>query len=123
MNHLVALWTTALPVVAAAEKSAPPKRPQTMFPSLIFILVMFFILYFLMIRPQRKRQRERLDMLGALRKGDRVITRGGIHGLITLVRDHDVVLKVDDNVKLTVSKAGIARLVSPEGEGAEDNKS
>ena len=89
---------------------------------LIFMVPMFVILYLLMIRPQRKRQRERLEMLQALKKGDKIITRGGIHGVITLVRDHDVVVKVDDNVKLTVSKAGVARVVEKAGEKPEKDK-
>ncbi len=55
--------------------------------------------------------------------GDKVITRGGVHGVVTLVRDREVVVKVDDNCKLTVSRSAVAGVVSPgEGEGGKDEK-
>lgn len=109
-------------VVLAEEapgESAPASDGNPLLRMLIFMVPMFVILYLLMIRPQRKRQRERLEMLGSLKKGDKVITRGGIHGVVTLVRESDVVLKVDENVKLTVSKAGVARVVERAGEKAD----
>jgi preprotein translocase subunit YajC len=84
---------------------------------------MFAVLYFLMIRPQRKRQREHMDMISNLKKGDRVITRGGIHGLVTLVRDNTLKLRVADNCEIILSKSAVAAVVSPgEGEGGKDDK-
>ena len=106
------LWASIVPLAAAAPKKAPSGSP--MMQSLLFIFVMFFILYFLMIRPQRKRQRERVEMLEAIKKGDHVVTTGGIKGVVTLVRDREVVVKVDDNVKLTLVKSGVARVAEPE---------
>lgn len=114
MTHLLMMaWMHLAPLAAAAPKptdSKPSGNPLTQ--SLLFIFVMFFILYFLMIRPQRKRQRERTGMLLALAKGDHVITTGGIRGVITLVRDHEVVVMVDDNTKLTLLKSGIGRVLA-----------
>jgi len=110
---LATVWTSLFPLAAEPAKKAPPGNP--MMQSLLFIFVMFFILYFLMIRPQRKRQRERVEMLEALNKGDHVVTTGGIRGVITLVRDREIVVKVDDNVKLTLVKSGIARVEPPQG--------
>ena len=82
---------------------------------LLFIGLMFFIMYFLMIRPQRRRQTARMEMLGALRKNDRVVTTGGVIGRITHVRDREVVVKVkDSDVKLTFSKSGIAHCLTAE---------
>jgi len=123
MNHFIALMSKLLPLgeSAPAEGPAPPEGNPLM-RMLIFMVPMFLILYLLMIRPQRKRQRERLEMLQALKKGDKIITRGGIHGVVTLVRDHDVVIKVDDNVKLTLSKAGVARVVERAGEKPDKDK-
>jgi preprotein translocase subunit YajC len=66
------------------------------------------IFYFLIIRPQNKKQKDTQRMLDALKKGDRVITIGGIHGLIQTVRDHSVILKVDDNVKLEFNRSAIS---------------
>jgi preprotein translocase subunit YajC len=113
--YLTMAWVYLGPLAAEAPtKKTTSGSPMTQ--SLIFIFVMFFILYFLMIRPQRKRQRERANMLGALSKGNHVVTTGGIRGVITLVRDHEVVVKVDDNVKLTLVKSGIARVLSDKGD-------
>jgi len=118
MNPLAPLWMGMLPLAKAAPAQPPAGNP--LLQSLLFIGVMFAILYFLMIRPQRKRQREHLDMMAALKKGDKVVTRGGIYGIITLVRDKTVKLKVDDHCELTVSKPAIAAILSaadePEGE-------
>ncbi|HPD16029.1 MAG TPA: preprotein translocase subunit YajC [Planctomycetota bacterium] len=110
MNPFPTLWP-ALPIVSQAAPQPPGGNP--LMQSLLFIGVMFAILYFLMIRPQRKRQREHMDMLAALRKGDKVITRGGIHGVVTLVRDREVKVKVDSNCELTLSKSAIAGVVTP----------
>jgi preprotein translocase subunit YajC len=76
-----------------------------------FILIML-IIYFLMIRPQTKRQKEKQAMLEALKKGDRVVTIGGIHGVIAGFREKGkvVVLKVNKNTDLTVNRTAIAGL-------------
>ncbi|MDR2177971.1 MAG: preprotein translocase subunit YajC [Treponema sp.] len=66
------------------------------------------IFYFLIIRPQNKKQKETQRMLDSLKKGDRVVTIGGIHGVIQTVRDHSVILKVDDNVKLEFNRSAIS---------------
>jgi len=123
MSYLIASWVQRVVLAAAPAKKAPPSRPGSpLMHSLMFIGLMFFVLYFLMIRPQRKRQRQRMEMLEAVRKGDRVITTGGIHGTITLVRDREVVVKVDDNVKLTLSRNGIAQIIPRETEDAKRDK-
>ncbi len=113
--YLTMAWLQLAPLAAeapAGKKSAGNPMMQ----SLLFIAVMFFILYFLMIRPQRKRQKERTTMLSAVSKGDHVVTTGGIRGVVTLVRDHEVVVKVDDNTKLTLVKSGIARILADKGD-------
>ena len=74
-----------------------------------FILIMV-IIYFLMIRPQAKRQKEKTKMLGAIKKGDRIVTIGGIHGTVTGLKNEGKVLlvKVDKNTSLTVAKSAVA---------------
>ncbi len=78
----------------------------SMFP---FILI-FVIFYFLLIAPQRKQQKETDRMLAALKRGDRVVTGGGIHGTIVDLKDVDkaVVLEVAPNVRLTMNRSAIA---------------
>jgi len=66
------------------------------------------IFYFLIIRPQNKKQKETKKMLEALKKGDRVVTIGGIHGVIQNVRDSTVVVKVDDGIKIEFSRSAVS---------------
>lgn len=75
---------------------------------LITIALIIAVFYFLLIRPQKKAQDDHKKMLAALKKNDEVITAGGIHGTIANVKDHTVTLKVDDNVKIEVSKSSIS---------------
>lgn len=76
-----------------------------------FILIMF-IIYFLMIRPQNKRQKEKQIMRDNLNKGDKVITMGGIHGIVSGFKEKGavIVIKVDRNTNLNLSKTAIAGL-------------
>lgn len=79
--------------------------------SLVVILVVFFgVFYFLLIRPQRRRQREHMALLSSLKRGDRVITAGGIIGTIEDIDENEVVLVVEDG-KLRVSKTSIVEKV------------
>ncbi len=72
-------------------------------------LLIIVIMYYLMIRPQAKRQKEKQKMLEALKKGDNVVTLGGIHGKVVGFTDDNkvVIVKVDDNVKLNIERSAI----------------
>ncbi len=72
---------------------------------LIFIFIIF---YFLLIRPQKAKDKEHQKMLQNLNKNDEVVTSGGIHGTVVNVKDKSVILRVDDNVKIEVEKNCIA---------------
>jgi preprotein translocase subunit YajC len=76
-----------------------------------FVLIIA-IFYFLIIRPQNKKQKETQRMLSALKKGDKVVTIGGVHGTIAAIKESSVVVKVDDNVKMEFSRSAIASVVS-----------
>ena len=82
--------------------------------SFLPIILMFVILYFLMIRPQMKRQKEHKAMVDALGKGDEVITAGGVLGRVTKVTDAYVTLEVADNTEVVVQKAAVTTLL-PKG--------
>ena len=71
-----------------------------------FILV-FVIFYFLLIRPQSQRQKKLQEMIANLKKGDRVVTSGGIHGEVVDIKDTSTVLKVADNVKIEFTKQSV----------------
>jgi preprotein translocase subunit YajC len=83
---------------------------------LLFFGAIFAIFYFLLIRPQQKQKRDREQMLRALKKGDRVLTTGGLYGTITAIDDAKVVLRVADQVKLEFDRSAIGRVVEPQGE-------
>jgi preprotein translocase subunit YajC len=78
------------------------------------------IFYLLIIRPQNKKQKETKRMLDALKKGDKVVTIGGVHGVIQTVRDHSIILKVDDNVKLEFNRSAISNVESVAKEEKSD---
>jgi preprotein translocase subunit YajC len=84
------------------------------FESLILILLMFAVLYFLMIRPQMKRAKEHKSLIEGLQKGDEVITSGGMLGRISKVSDNYVTLQVADNVEVQVQRPSV-QLVLPKG--------
>jgi len=75
-----------------------------------FILI-FVIIYLLMIRPQSKKQKELQRMIASLKKGDKVVTVGGIYGTIAGIKEKEgtLILKVDDNVKIEVAKSSVAK--------------
>lgn len=87
----------------------------------IWILVlMFVIFYFVLIRPQRKKQKELEAKIAALKSGDRIISAGGIHGMVARVKDRTVIVKVADNLKLEFEKSSITTTF-PKGDGKADD--
>lgn len=74
-------------------------------------LPLIVILYYMMFRPQMKRQKEQARLVAALKTGDRVVTASGIHGLISNVKDTTVIVKVADNVKLEMEKTAVTNVV------------
>jgi len=106
-------------------QAAPTASTTGSFGSLIVtVVLMIAIFYFFLIRPQNKKQKEMEKMLAALKKGDKVVTIGGIHGVVSSTKEKTVILKVDDNTKLEFSRSAIASVVNPEAEKkAEDAKS
>ncbi len=73
--------------------------------------LIILIFYFFIIRPQNKKQKETEKMLNALKKGDKVITVGGIHGVVSSTKEKTVIVKVDDNTKIEFSRNAIASVV------------
>jgi preprotein translocase subunit YajC len=82
--------------------------------SLILIVLMFAVLYFLMIRPQMKRAKEHKTLLEALQKGDEVVAAGGMLGRISKINENYVTLEIADNVEVQVQRPAV-QLVLPKG--------
>ncbi len=87
------------------------------FAALVPLLLMFAIFYFLLIRPQQKKQKKHRELLGSLKKGDMVVTTGGIHGRITGITETVVTLEIAEKVRVKVGRGFISGMVSKEPEG------
>ncbi len=98
-------------------ESATPQQPSLLmnFLPLIFIFVIF---YFLLIRPQQKKQKEHQKLINSLKTGDKVVTTAGIHGIITNVKENTVIIKVADNTKIEFDRAAVVT-VEKAAEGGE----
>jgi preprotein translocase subunit YajC len=84
--------------------------------NLLPIILFFVIFYFLLIRPQQKRQRAVQQMQANLKKGDKIITIGGLHGIIDSVDEDKVVIRAGDGTRLTYDRSAVREVV------AESNK-
>jgi len=98
-------------ISAAHAQDAPQADPFGFFLPMIVIFVAF---YFLLIRPQQKRQKEHAALVSALSVGDEVLTAGGILGKVTAVSDHYASLKIADDVEIKVQKSTVTNVV-PKG--------
>ena len=81
--------------------------------SLFPLVIMFVIFYFLLIRPQQKKSKEHRNMLSTLRKGDKIITNGGLYGEITGMTDATLTLEIAPKIRVKVSRGHIAGLAAP----------
>ena len=91
--------------------------------SLLPFAAIIAIFYFLIIRPQNKKQKETQKMLSTLKKGDKIVTIGGIHGTIQSVKESTVIVKVDDNIKLEFSRSAISTVqVAAKEEKSEEKE-
>ena len=82
----------------------------------MFFAAIFAVFYFLLIRPQQQQKRERERLLSAIKRGDKVVTTGGMHGTVTGLDETTVTLRVADQVKLTFDRAAVGRVVEAQGE-------
>jgi preprotein translocase subunit YajC len=96
--------------------AAPPDgaAPNPFF-QLVPFVVIFAVFYFLVFAPMRKKQKKQNEMLQGLKAGDKVVTNGGIHGVIVGVSDHIVQLRIADQVKIDVSKSAVVGLQGQDG--------
>ncbi|PLX07439.1 MAG: preprotein translocase subunit YajC [Marinilabiliales bacterium] len=84
-----------------------PQEGQSPYSSIIFLVLIVAVFYFFMIRPQVKRQKEAKQFREGLKKGDKVITTGGIYGRIVEVKDSYAFIEIDTNVKIKIDKAAL----------------
>ena len=98
-------------LLAQAASPAPASNPLVSFVPIIFI---FIIMYFVLFRPQIRRQKEQAKLVSSVKTGDRIVTASGIHGLISNVKDSTVIVKIADNVKIEMEKSAITNVLKVE---------
>lgn len=96
-----------------AQGSSPPGG-EALWAYIFPMLMVFMIMYFIWLRPQKRKEDERRRLLDSLKKNDRVVTVGGIYGTVVSTKEDEVVLKVDDekNVKMRFTRSAISKIVS-----------
>ena len=117
--NLLILAQEAAPALPSSAEGAPASGGVGMFVPMILIMVMF---YFILIRPQRKQQKAQEKMRKSLGKGDKVVSIGGIHGLVTGMTDKTVSVKVSDGISLKFDRSAIAS-VDPKGRKEQEASS
>ena len=114
-NHSFAPTETTKTDIVVQEglntNQAPPQSGG-MTGTLLMLGILFGFMYLAVIRPERKRQKERSKFQSELAKGDRVVTAGGIHGTIAALDEHTITIKVSDNVRIKLDRVAISRQAS-----------
>jgi preprotein translocase subunit YajC len=93
------------------------------FASLIPIILMFVIFYFLLIRPQQKKAKEHREMIGQLKKGDRIVTSGGLHGRITGVDNTTMTVEIADKVRVKIARGNVSQVLTSSSQPQNAKKS
>jgi len=84
---------------------------------LVLWIAIFAVFYFMLIRPQQLQQRRHREMLGRLKKGDRVLTRGGLYGVVLEVKDNNLMLELAQNVRVRAERSAVQSVVNKGGAG------
>ncbi|MDX8401285.1 MAG: preprotein translocase subunit YajC [Mariprofundaceae bacterium] len=100
----------AMLAAPGAALAAEPADPAGGFAQLVPLILIMVIFYFLLIRPQQKRLKQHRAMVESLKKGDRIITNGGIHGTITDVKDDFLKVEIADGVRIRLKRDAVASL-------------
>ena len=107
---------------AAASGASPAGTGGSLVSLALTVVAMIAIFYFFLIRPQKKQENETKKMLAALKKGDKIVTIGGIYGTVSSVKENSVVVKVDDNAKIEFTKSAISKVINETTEKAAETK-
>lgn len=95
----------------------PPAQAANPIVNLFPLILIFIIFYFLLIRPQKTKEKQHQKMLSNLGKNEDVVTTGGIHGTIVNVKEKTVTLRIDENVKIEIEKNCVAYIKKPQSNG------
>lgn len=112
-----------LPLLSAFGGGSEAAGPAGLLTSFLPFILIIGIFYFLIIRPQNKKKKETEQMLSNLKKGDKIVTIGGLHGTVQSVKDTTVIIKADDNVKLEFLRSAVSNVVTVSKEEKIEDKS
>ena len=107
-----------IPLLQAAQ----PAGQGNMLMSVVPFILIIAIFYFFIIRPQNKKQKETEKMINALKKGDKIVTIGGIHGTVTSTKEKTVIVKVDSNAQIEFSRSAISAVIAGTDKSASSKK-
>jgi len=109
---LLGIWLISAVFIVFSSGCVPQTVPEGEggfdWTIILFLILMFVIVYFLIIRPHRKRQKEHEELMTELRRGDRVITTGGIYGQIESLSEDSVILRIEEGATMRVARGSIA---------------
>lgn len=113
---------TLASILTFMQPSAGSDPGGSMFSTLIMFALIIGIFYFMILRPQQKKQKERQKLLEAIKKGDKIVTAGGLYGTIAGLDDKTVLIQVADNVKMKFERSAIASVVNEAAVETKDTK-
>jgi preprotein translocase subunit YajC len=99
-------------LIAMAPQGGSGAGGGSMVSTFVMFGAIFLIFYFMIIRPQQKRAKEREKLLSSIEKGDKVITSGGVHGTVAGVEEKTILLQVTENVKLKIERSAITTILN-----------
>ena len=108
--------------IAYAAGAGGAQGAQGGFGAFVPLILMFAIFYFLLIRPQQKKAKEHAQMINNLKKGDRVVTTGGIHGTITSIDEGTATIEIAKETRVKFTRGNIAALLNPKAEKQPEKK-
>lgn len=117
MTPFLFSFAAILAQAAPATNGQPPPNP--ILSTLPMILGMIVIFYFLLIRPQQKQRREAQAMMSAVKTNDRIVTSGGIHAVVTGVKDRTLTVRIAEGVKIEIEKSSVASVVRKDATEAQ----
>jgi preprotein translocase subunit YajC len=107
---------------ATGADGSPPAQPPSGMNGMWMLGLMFVVVYFFLIRPERKRQKTQQTMRDSIKKGDKVVTAGGLHGTVAALDDLTLTLKVDDNTRLKFNRNAVAHIASAKEDKASSKE-
>jgi len=115
-NGIGGIYGVSLASFAFAQSPAgsPAQAPSSL-PSLLPLVLILAVFYFILIRPQKKQMKQQQAMINSLKKGDDIVTSGGVHGKVSALKGKEIELEIAPNTRILLSKQAVARMLTDTG--------